>query len=136
MNAEGLFDGFPADVRWACVALTPDELAAVRYIHYSYWLELSGGTRSPADAAERIRSGTRVYDIPTDGFLDAARAFADGAEWPELILLSGREEQGNVMLEGHVRLTAMALAADSVPREIEVLRGVSPRMVDWSQYRL
>src|SRR5919198_3644488 len=47
---EGLFAGFPGDVRWQRVALTRAELAAVRYIDYDYWVELSGGTRLPADA--------------------------------------------------------------------------------------
>src|SRR5262245_20918321 len=68
---EGLFAGFPADVRWQRVRLTRDDLAAVRYIDYDYWVELSGGSRRPADAAERIRSGVRVFRVANDGFLDA-----------------------------------------------------------------
>src|SRR6202012_5701933 len=37
-----VFENFPADVRWVRVLLAPSELAAVRYIDYSYWNELSG----------------------------------------------------------------------------------------------
>src|SRR5215469_15955799 len=33
----GLFDGFPDDVRWQWMAITPAELAGVRYIDYDYW---------------------------------------------------------------------------------------------------
>ncbi len=131
---EGLFDGFPGDVRWDRVALTRDELAAVRYIDYSYWLELSGGTRKPADAAARIRSGAEVFGVPNDGFFALAGAFAAGADWPELIVVSARPEGGDIVLEGHVRLTAMMLATDAIPGEIEVLRGVSAQMVDWSEH--
>jgi hypothetical protein len=131
---EGLFAGFPTDVRWQRVALTRAELAAVRYINYDYWVELSGGTRRPADAAERIRAGVRVFGVPSDGFLDAAAALAAGAEWPELIIVSATAEGGDVVLEGHVRLTAFALAPSSVPTQIEVLRGVTPRFVHWWAY--
>jgi hypothetical protein len=131
---EGLFGGFPHGVRWDRVALTPDELMAVRYINYSYWIELSGGTRRPEDAAERIQAGIDVFGVPSDGFLDVARAFAAGAEWPELIIVSAVAEGRDVVLEGHVRLTGMALAPDAIPGEVEVIRGVSPGMVDWSEY--
>src|SRR5262249_61252849 len=40
-----LFDGFPDDVCWEWMAITPAELAKVRFIDYDYWVELSGGTR-------------------------------------------------------------------------------------------
>src|SRR5215469_7813257 len=53
----GLFDGFPDDVSWQWMAITPAELATVRYIDYDYWVELSGGTRLAVDAAPRIRAG-------------------------------------------------------------------------------
>ena len=43
-SREGLFHGFPHDLRWGRAALTPDEVLAVRYIEYDYWVELSGGT--------------------------------------------------------------------------------------------
>jgi hypothetical protein len=54
--------------------LTPDELMAVRYINYSYWIELSAGTGRPNDAADRVRAGIDVFGVPSDGFFDAARA--------------------------------------------------------------
>jgi hypothetical protein len=41
----GLFDGFLDDVCWQWMAITPAELAGVRYVDYDYWVELSGGTR-------------------------------------------------------------------------------------------
>jgi hypothetical protein len=39
-----------------------------------------------------------------------------------------------VLLEGHVRLTAYALAGGWAPDEIGVLLGTSPRMAEWSLY--
>src|SRR5579884_3150850 len=44
---------FPDAVQWCRAELGPDELRRVRYIEYSYWNELSGGTRLPADASRR-----------------------------------------------------------------------------------
>src|SRR5205823_6803631 len=65
---EGLFAAFPDDVHWDRVVLTREELAAVRYTDYDYWVELSGGSRLPRDAAERIRAGVSVFGVPNDGF--------------------------------------------------------------------
>lgn len=38
----GIFEHFPATVRWEWAWLTAAELAQVRYIEYSYWNEISG----------------------------------------------------------------------------------------------
>src|SRR5213075_2037773 len=99
-----------------------------------YWVELSGGSRRPSDAAERIRAGVRVFGVSNEGFCAAAEALAAGAQWPELILVSAVAEGGDVVLEGHVRLTGCALAPDAVPAEVAVLRGVSPRIAEWWGY--
>jgi hypothetical protein len=53
---EALFAGLPDDISWSRVALTPAELADVRYIDWDYWLEVSGGTRRPRDAIARMRA--------------------------------------------------------------------------------
>ncbi len=52
--AGDVFTGMPADVTWHHAALTPAELATVRYIDYPYWTEFSGGTRLAADGAYRL----------------------------------------------------------------------------------
>ena len=64
------------------MGITPAELAAVRYIGYDYWVELSGGTRLPGDAAARIRAGVTVFGVSSDRPLSMARAVADGARFP------------------------------------------------------
>jgi hypothetical protein len=46
------------------MAITAAELAAVRYIDYDYWIELSGGTRLAADATPRIRAGATPFGMP------------------------------------------------------------------------
>ena len=128
----GLFDGFPDDVRWEWMAITPAELATVRYVDYDYWVELSGGTRLPVDAAPRIRAGVAPFGVSSDWALGMAQAFADGARFPPLILVTTGPSGDPVVLEGHVRLTAYMLRPDRLPPELEVLVGSSPDMAAWA----
>ncbi len=87
----GVFENFPTDVRWVRTILTPSELARVRYIEYSYWNELSNGTRLASDAARQIRRGVEVFGVSNERFLRAARAVERGELFPPLILAgSGR----------------------------------------------
>ena len=129
----GLFEGFPHDVRWEWMAITPAELATVRYIDYDYWVELSGGTRLPTDAAPRIRAGVAPFGVPSDWALGMAQEVARGARFPPLILVSTGPGGDLVVLEGHARLTAFMLARDRLPPELEVLVGSSPATTRWGR---
>jgi hypothetical protein len=126
-----IFGDFPDDVRWQWMAITPAELAEVRFIDYDYWIELSGGTRLAADAAPRIRAGVAPFGVPSDRLLDMAQAVAGGARFPPLILVTTGPGGALVVLEGHARLTAFMLARDRLPWELEVLTGFSPAMTRW-----
>jgi hypothetical protein len=125
------FDGFPDEISWQWMAITQAELAEVRYIVYDYWDELSGGTRLASDAAARIRAGVTPFGVPNEGVLAMARAVADGAKFPPLILVTAGLGGDLVVLEGHVRLTAYMLVRDHLPPELEVLVGSSPLMTRW-----
>ena len=127
----GLFDCFPDDVSWHRVALSREELARVRYIDYSYWNVLSGGSRLPTDAAKNICAGIEVFGESTQWGLEMAQALEDEAVFPELILVGCSPESGLVVLEGHVRLTAYILALEHIPAELTVIVGFSPNMGDW-----
>lgn len=127
----GLFDGFPDDVRWQWMAITPAELARVRYIDYDYWVELSGGTRLATDAAPLIRAGVAPFGVSSAWALGMAREVACGARFPPLILVITEPGGDLVVLEGHARLTAFMLARDQLPPELEVLVGSSPAMTRW-----
>jgi hypothetical protein len=125
-----LFDAqFPARVRWVKAVLMPSELTQVRYMDYSYWNELSGGSRLPIDAAQRIRAGLRTFGVSNRRFIDAARALKRGERFPPLILV-GRRRDAVVCLEGHLRLTAHALAG--FPTEVECLVGTAHSMDRWT----
>jgi hypothetical protein len=47
------------------MAITPAELAEVRYVQYDYWDELPGGSRLAVDAAARIRAGVSPFGVPS-----------------------------------------------------------------------
>jgi hypothetical protein len=128
-NRELFDETFPTKVTWTRAVLTPAELAAVRYMDYSYWIELSGGTRLPADAAKRIKAGHRAYGIPNDGAIAAGQAAQAAVRFPPLILV-GVTHDNLVCLEGHLRLTAYALAG--FPSAVECLLGTSPDMTLWA----
>ena len=123
-----VFENFPGRVRWVRAMLAPGELARVRYIEYSYWNELSGGSRLPSDAAQQIRRGIKVFGVSNRRFLRAARAVERGEPFPPLIL-AGRRRDRLICLEGHLRLTAYALAG--FPCEVECLVGTSRTMDRW-----
>jgi hypothetical protein len=106
------------------------EIARVRYMDYSYWYEISGGSRLPADAAARIQAGIRAWDVPNGRFTEAARALARGEQFPPLILV-GENQPELVCLEGHLRLTAYALAG--FPVDVECLVGTAPTMERWTR---
>ncbi|MGH9304824.1 MAG: hypothetical protein ACRDZ5_10490 [Acidimicrobiales bacterium] len=125
-----VFQFFPTCVHWVRALLTPGELARVRYIEYSYWNEISGGSRLPADAAQRIKAGTRAFDVSNERFLAAASAVARGEAFPPLIL-AGEHSDALVCLEGNLRLTGYALAG--FPGEVECLVGTAPTMSRWAE---
>jgi hypothetical protein len=125
-----VFENFPARVRWIRARLTPGELARVRYIEYSYWNELSGGSRLAVDAARQIRQGVTVFGVSNRRFVRAARAVERGEPFPPLIL-AGRRRDRLICLEGHLRLTAYALAG--FPGEAECLVGTARTMDRWDR---
>jgi hypothetical protein len=120
---EGLFGGFPDDVAWERVALARDEVLAILYINWDWWLTVSNGTRLATVAAK------------VQGRDAGDRAIAAAAATnPELIVVTDRERAKLVLLEGHVRLTAYAAFPECLPEELDVYLGVSPRIGEWSEW--
>jgi len=130
-----LFTGFPDELSWQQVLLSRSELLGVLYIDYSYWTALSNGTRRPSDAARFIRRGGLVFGhMPTGHFLAVADSMREGATWEPIICVRAGDGRPMVVLEGHTRLTAMALAFDCLPAEVPVLLGTSAAISDWPCY--
>src|SRR5215813_15258501 len=120
-----VFTGMPADVRWHYAALTPAELAAVRYIDYEYWTEFSGGTRLAADGARRL--GPWQHQPLWTIHRQIADNLLAGRLPPPIILISEPGLANLVVIEGHKRVTVMLACRQLLPAEIEVLLGVTAR---------
>jgi hypothetical protein len=124
---EGLFLGLPQEIDWFRAALNRDEVLDILFINWSWWLDLSGGSRRPRDAARRIRAGEIVG-------VTAEEHEPFTASSSELIAVTRPSHSPLVLVEGHVRLTAYALFPERVPEALEVLLGVSEQMPNWCQF--
>ena len=103
-----MFENFPQVTQWQLCSFERPDLENIRYIHYCYWEDLSGGTCSPLDAAQMIRKDVRIYDISNEGFLRTADYLQKGGTFPKMIFLTPDWEHF-VIVEGHLRMTAYAL---------------------------
>jgi hypothetical protein len=130
---EEMFGGFPVRVDWFRAALTRDEVLAIRYIDWDWWLDVSGGSRLPTDAAARLRAGL-VPGHGVEGHEPIAAALAARPAPPELIVVRTAGSAPLVVVEGHVRLTAYALFPEHLPDELEVFLGESPDFARWWAY--
>jgi hypothetical protein len=121
---EGLFRDFPRQVDWLRAALCADEVLDILYIDWDWWLELSGGSRRPRDAARRVRAG-EVSGVSADEGDERIAAAVQTGRQPELIAVTTSSHTPLVLVAGHVRLTAYALFPAYLPQELEILLGVS-----------
>lgn len=110
LNRE-LFERFPTEITWSLCNFVNGDLKNIRYIDYSYWNELSQGTRSPMMAAQTILNGIEIYEQSNEGFFKAAKFLKDGGKFLRTILLTSDFEHF-VIVEGHLRMTAYALAPE------------------------
>lgn len=110
LNRE-LFERFPTEITWSLCNFVNGDLKNIRYIDYSYWNELSQGTSSPLTAAQTILNGIEIYEQSNEGFFKAAKFLKDGGKFLRTILLTSDFEHF-VIVEGHLRMTAYALAPE------------------------
>jgi hypothetical protein len=129
-----LFEGFPNDVRWYRALVSKPELSEVVYIKYDYWIELSGGSRLPRDAARRIREGVEIFGVSNQGFWKLAEGIRAGASLPQVILVGTSDHSPFVILEGHARLTSYFLVPELIPQQLRVVVGLSEHMGEWADY--
>lgn len=105
---------------WSRAELRPDEVLGIRYISWDYWLEITGGSRLPADGAAYLRARGEVLPIP------------NGAA--PLIVIRARPRARLVVVEGHLRLTALVQHADHMPSRLDVLLGEGRQLRRWQLY--
>ncbi len=133
LRREGLFSGFPPDVAWSLVGLSPTEVLSILYIDWDWWLDISGGTRRPVDAATRIRANEVPGQSVEEDEPIAARLRSSDPP-PELIVVAEPDCSKLVLLEGHVRLTGYALYPEYLPNELAVYIGTSSDMTGWALF--
>jgi hypothetical protein len=125
---------FPATgVSWNWVALTPNDLLDSTMIRYIAEHELAANTRSVREAAGRIERGELASDFATR-VRELVVLPRNGLQIPPVILVSADDGATRVILEGHTRLLAYALAPETIPSPIEVLLGTSPDIGRWDEY--
>ncbi|GAA2590513.1 hypothetical protein GCM10010435_81470 [Winogradskya consettensis] len=125
-----LFEGFPATVDWYHGVLPPEVLSRVRYIDYSYWKELSRGSRRPTDVLATLRSGTLptwVREIGTDWCFDFTADTVD-----DLIVMATPDLGELVLLEGHARMTGLFVAGLERRVPVRAYLGVSAAIKHWN----
>jgi hypothetical protein len=115
-----VFTGVPANTRWQHVHLSSAELDLIRYIDWDWWLEVTGGSRRPADALRHYRRDRVCRAIASD--------IAAGRTLPPIIVVGRPGGTELVVLEGHLRLTAMLLVRSDLPPEHPAILGTSPDM--------
>jgi hypothetical protein len=133
LRRDGLFGGWPKQVNWSLVGLSPTEVLQILYIDWDWWLRVSGGTRRPVDAAARIRAN-EVPGSSAEEYEPIAARLRTGDPLPELILASTPDLSRLVAVEGHVRLTAYALFPEYLPEELPAYLGTSHEMDDWALF--
>lgn len=125
-----VFTDLPADTRWYRARLDGDDLKRVKYINDNYWTDFSGGSRLIWDAVLRIRSG-EMDSSEAACYRMLADALAQGARFPDMILLHNPCTDELVVLEGHIRMTAYLLSVVSAtawPGGLSVILGSSATM--------
>jgi hypothetical protein len=133
LSGPHVFGDFPASLEWRRVLLSREEVLAILYIDWDWWLTVSGGTRLPLEAARRMRAGEIPGSSAEEHEPIAARLTSPDPP-PELIVVAAGDGQRLVVIEGHVRLTAYALFPERLPDELEVLLGVAEGVEQWTLY--
>lgn len=129
-----LFENFPTEVKWHKAVFQKQDLSEVMYINYSYWNELSGGTRLPIQASKKINNHIEVFGASNQGFHNISVAIKNGKVFPKLIFVAMNATSRVVVLEGHARLTAYYIDSEFIPDEMEVLIGYSDKFSEWDLY--
>ena len=130
-----LFEGFPEKVDWYHGVLPPDALSRVRFIDYSYWNELSGGSRRPADVLSTLRSGrlpTWLSELGTDWCFQFAAQLVTAEAVNDLIVMATPDLGELVLLEGHARLTAIFVGGLQRRLTVRAYLGLSAAIEQWS----
>lgn len=129
-----LFTNFPKDVKWYEYELENSDIKKIYYMDYSYWNELSGKTRLVIIGARNAKKGLKIFGKSNKQFERAAQFIEKGGKFPKLILLAKDKYSKLVLLEGHLRATALLWNKDILPNKLRVIIGFSESMGAWTKF--
>lgn len=132
-----VFEGFPAKVAWYYGVLSPDDLERVRFIDYSYWNDLSGGSRRPIDVLPTLRAGKLprwLTELGTSWCFEFADDLATASVVDDLIVMAPPDLSDLVLLEGHARLTAIFVGGLQRRLTVRAYLGLSAAIQQWTCY--
>lgn len=119
-----MFVDVPDNLTWYEAEISRDEIGNLRYVDYSYWNELTDDTHLVRDGVKNIGKGKIVFDVPHDRFLEFAEKIRRGGNDFGPIIIWGQAINSPLqILEGHLRATALGLAADKAPATVRALVG-------------
>ena len=130
-----LFEGFPETVEWYHGVMQPDLLSRVRFIDYSYWNELSGGSRRPGDVLATLQAGKLprwLTKLGTSWCFEFAAELAATEVVDDLIVMATPDLAELVLLEGHARLTAIFVGGLQERLTVRAYLGLSEATEQWS----
>jgi hypothetical protein len=112
----------------------PEHLERIQFIDYSYWNELSGGSRQPKDVRSTILAGALpewLNELGTDWCFEFAERLKQTRVVEDVIVMGTPDLTELVLLEGHARLTALFVGG--LERELVVrgYLGVSDDISKW-----
>jgi hypothetical protein len=119
-----LFTRFPANAQWKRVQLDLADFEVLMYANHPDWVAVSGPGRLVVDGARNIRTATSPFKPVV---LAVAERVTAGHKFADLIAV----ERGAslVLMEGHTRATAYAVAPILHPVTVHVAR--APLMSQW-----
>jgi hypothetical protein len=133
LTRDPLFNRFPHDVAWWRCNVALSELEHFQYANYRRFFELSGGRRNVRSGAGRAIAEPQVLARELREMLSSIPAVVDGlnagGSFPPLIAVRDTRHPQVVLVKGHLRATAYAIAGQ--PARIEVYIGTSDRMHEW-----
>ena len=133
-----LLPGLPDDIEWKVALPDIADLKRSKYVKIDHWVEFSGPSRQVADGARAARDGKSVSNIPNELFLSMAAQWKAGSRFPRPILVAENAESDPVILDGHLRITSLALlhliAPRAIPQPSEVIIGFSRHLPQWPLY--
>jgi hypothetical protein len=127
----GLFEGFPANVRWYRGSIQRRDIGNLRYGDHDAWKQFSGGSRLVGDGAANIDK-IQIIDNANATIKTIAGRILRGDNLADPIVVATGQEGPFVVLEGHFRATAYALASLTAPEPaVSFIVGLSPDLVAW-----